>query len=72
MDADKSAKKLRRAAERDPGPKKGKERERGEADTASAEAHPVLTQPGLSKGRPAAGAGPKGRRRPSNAGNDGP
>ncbi len=57
MDAQKSADKLRHAAERDPGPDKAKEKEkeRREADTQSAEAYAELTQPGLSKGRPPAG-----------------
>lgn len=45
MDAQKSADKLRHAAERDPGPDKteAKGKERREADTKSAEAHAELT-----------------------------
>ncbi len=72
MDAQKSADKLRHAAERDPGPDKteAKGKERREADTKSAEAHAELTQPELSKGRPSPGS--KRGKRPSNAGTDGP
>lgn len=70
MDAEKSADKLRRAAERDHGPDKTKANERRKADTKSAEANAELTQPELSKGRPPADEGSKGQR-PSNAGRDG-
>jgi hypothetical protein len=37
-----------------------------------AEAHPELTNPGLSKGRPSPGGEGKDEQQPSNAGTDGP
>jgi hypothetical protein len=63
MDANRNARKIRSAAER---PQSG-ENERRKSDTEAAEAHPDLTQPKHSKGRPAPRRG-----RASNAGNDGP
>lgn len=70
MDADKSADKLRRAAERDATRNTTKAgTEQRETDSEMAAAQTELTQPELSKGRPPAR---NGRKRPSNAGTDGP
>jgi hypothetical protein len=79
MGLSESARKLRRAAERPRSRKAKSEPDTGatarrKADAESAEAHLELTRPEYSKGRPLAEdqAYPRARRRPSNAGNDGP
>jgi hypothetical protein len=72
MYANKSAEKLRHAAEHEPGPDKTTEKDRRQADTEAAEAHFELTKHGLSKGRPSPGGEGKDEQRPSNAGTDGP
>ncbi len=72
MAMERSADKLRRAAERHAARGKGSEEERRQSDAESAEVHGELTQPGESKGRPRSDGEPGDRGRPSNAGNDGP
>jgi hypothetical protein len=72
MTSERSADKLRHAAERQAGRGKGSEEERRQSDTESAEVHGDLIQPGESKGRPRSDGEPGDRGRPSNAGNDGP
>ncbi len=72
MDSNKSADKLREAAECENGAIKGDDKARHDADHSSAEAHPELTRPEHSKGRPLPDTDSKGRPRPSNAGTDGP
>ena len=72
MNANKSAEKLRHAAERETRPDTTKPKDRRQADTEAAEAHLELTKPSLSKGRPSPGGEGKDEQRPSNAGTDGP
>jgi hypothetical protein len=72
MNAEKSAEKLRQAAEREAGRPATDKRRRGKTDAESAEAHRDLTHPGLSKGRPPAIDEKTGDEQPSNAGTDGP
>jgi hypothetical protein len=69
MNADKGADKLRHAAELESGPGKDAKKKQRHADTAAAAAHPELTRPDISKGRPTAS---NGETRPSNSGTDGP
>jgi hypothetical protein len=72
MASERSAEKLRRAAERHARHGKSTEGERRKSDAESAEVHGELIQPGESKARPRSDGEPEDRGRSSNAGNDGP
>ena len=64
--AEDNARKLRDAAETHPGDTTERD------DRHAVDAHNELTQPDHSKGRPRPDRDPRGGKRPSNAGNDGP